>query len=64
MTSEIRDVWASNIEKEFEIIRDIVQKYPYISMVRMPRVDSILLSSFYSLLLFCCLYVNRCPADS
>eukprot|EP01038_Epipyxis_sp_PR26KG_P007949 gene7949-10785_t len=29
---EIRDVWASNLEQEMEIIRDIIEKYPYIAM--------------------------------
>lgn len=30
----IRDVWANNMEDEFKIIRQIVQKYNYIAMVR------------------------------
>lgn len=29
---EIREVWASNLDKEFENIREIVTKYPYVAM--------------------------------
>jgi CCR4-NOT transcription complex subunit 7/8 len=30
---EIRDVWASNLEEEMEIIRELVEKYNYVAMV-------------------------------
>jgi hypothetical protein len=30
---EIRDVWADNLEAEMAIIRDVVQRYPYVAMV-------------------------------
>lgn len=33
-TASIRDVWAENLEAEFASIRQAIQEYPYISMVR------------------------------
>lgn len=29
----IREVWASNLEKEFKAMRQVVQKYPFVAMV-------------------------------
>lgn len=31
-TSRIREVWRHNLESEFHILRQLVQKYPYVSM--------------------------------
>lgn len=35
---DIREVWAHNLEEEMENIREVVEKYPYISMVRVERL--------------------------
>ena len=32
--SRIRDVWAPNLETEMANIRDLIEQYPYIAMVR------------------------------
>lgn len=33
-TLEIRDVWASNLDEEMEIIRELIEKHsPYVAMV-------------------------------
>ena len=31
--SKIRDVWEDNLEEEMQVLRDLVEEYPYISMV-------------------------------
>ena len=36
MKSRIRDVWRGNLNQELRILRDVVDRYPYISMVIMP----------------------------
>ena len=34
LEEHICEVWAHNLEEEMNRIRDIVEKYPYIAMVR------------------------------
>lgn len=33
MVGRIREVWANNLEQEMTILRQLVQKYPFVSMV-------------------------------
>lgn len=33
------DIWQRNIEEEFNRIRQLVQKYPYVAMVRKVLID-------------------------
>ena len=35
--TRIREVWAGNLLAEMETIRNLVNKYPYVSMVRSTR---------------------------
>jgi CCR4-NOT transcription complex subunit 7/8 len=35
--SRVRDVWAGNLAQEMQNLRELVEKYPYISMVRRLR---------------------------
>lgn len=33
MAGRIREVWATNLEQEMVLLRQLIQKYPYVSMV-------------------------------
>lgn len=33
MQSQIREVWADNLDAELDILRELVDRYPYVSMV-------------------------------
>ena len=35
---EIRNVWADNLEREMGMIRELVERYPFVAMVREPLV--------------------------
>ena len=39
--SRIREVWAPNLEAEMRNIRDAIEKYPYVAMVRRPAPYSL-----------------------
>ena len=43
MKSRIRDVWRGNLNQELRTLRDLVDRYPYISMVIGPVSDYVLL---------------------
>jgi len=36
-TPWLREVWDSNLEEEFAVLRDLIEKYPYVSMVKAPK---------------------------
>ena len=38
--SRIRDVWKSNLEQEMALLRDLIDKYPWISMVSFHPISS------------------------
>ena len=49
MKSRIRDVWRGNLHQELRILRDLVDRYPYISMVIEPVSDFVPLFSLQRL---------------
>ena len=38
---KFRDVWQDNLEQQFEVIRNILDEYPYVGMVRRPPSPSL-----------------------
>ena len=40
MKERIRDVWRDNLQQEMKTIRELVDKYPYVSMVSVKPVVS------------------------
>lgn len=49
LKSRIRDVWRGNLAQEMGLLREMVEHYPYISMVR---------SSFSTVLIHILLFVD------
>ena len=49
-TIEIRDVWESNLEEEMANIREILEDYPYVAMVRVACCMSVPILSLFTFL--------------
>ncbi len=41
MAGRIREVWAENVELEMGLLRDTIEKYPYVAMVSAERCSSL-----------------------
>lgn len=37
---EIRDVWEGNLDEEIANMLEVVEQYPYVAMVRLPRASA------------------------
>jgi hypothetical protein len=45
----IKEVWAENLEEEMAYLRDLVEEYPYLAMVREKKKrDELVFESKYS----------------
>lgn len=45
-SQKICEVWASNLDDELKRIRQVIRKYNYIAMVRLPHPPSIVMYLF------------------
>ena len=39
MQSQIREVWSDNLDAELDILRELIDRYPYVSMVSSLVID-------------------------
>ena len=47
--SQIKDVWFENLEVELPIITELLETYPYISVVRFLNLDNLMRRTLSSL---------------
>jgi CCR4-NOT transcription complex subunit 7/8 len=36
VNGRVREVWASNLDQEMDLLCELIDQYPYVSMVRIP----------------------------